>query len=57
MRYGVSVVSALNKRNEDYAKLVYHAERINEAWVQLDQAFLDEEREIIEGKIGNLVIA
>lgn len=57
VRYGVSVVSAMNKRNGEYAKLIYHAERTHEAWEQLDQKFLDEERKIIEENIGDLVIA
>lgn len=57
VRYGVSVVSAMNKRNGEYAKLICHAERTNEVWEQLDQAFLDEEREIIEKNIGDLVIS
>lgn len=57
VRYGVSVVSAMNKRNGEYAKLIYHAERINEVWEQLDQSFAEEEREIIESLTEPLVIA
>jgi len=57
VRYGVSVVSAMNKRNGEYAKLIYHAERTNELWAQLDQEFLEEERRIISELPEELVIA
>ncbi len=56
VRYGVSVVSAMNKRNGEYAKLIYHAERTSGAWEQLDQAFLEEERRIIGTAAEPLVI-
>jgi hypothetical protein len=56
IRYGVSVVSAMNTRNGECAKLIYHAEQTNAAWEQLDQAFLDEEHRIIETMTPLLVI-
>lgn len=57
VRYGASVVSAMNKRNGEYAKLIYHAERTNELWAQLDQDFLEEEIKTISELPGELVIA
>lgn len=56
VRYGASVVSAINKRNGEYAKLIYHAEQTNSMWEQLDQVFQDEERRIIETTTDPLVI-
>lgn len=57
VRYGVSVVSAMRKRNDEYAKLIYHAEQMNELWEQLDKEFLKDETAFIETMPETLVIA
>lgn len=57
VRYGVSVVAAMNKRNNEYAKLMHHADQINTAWEQLDKEFGSEEIEVIKALPETLVIA
>ena len=57
VRYGLSVVSAMNKRSGEYVKLIYHSDQTTELWAQLDKQFLEEENQIIQASPDTLVIA
>lgn len=57
VRYGASVLSALQKRNDEYAKLIFHSKRIDELWSKLDGAILEEETALIENYPTSLVIS
>ena len=57
IRYGVSVVSAMNKRHGEYARLIYHAGEINELWEKLDGEYSIDETALIEDYPEKLIIA
>ena len=57
VRYGVSVVAAMRKRNNEYAKLMYHAEQIDDMWAQLDGKLLEDETAVIQAMNDTLEIA
>ena len=57
IRYGISVVSALNKRHSEYARLVYHADEINNGWEKLDLEYRNNEALFIEGHPEKLIIS
>ena len=57
VRYGVSVVSAMNMRNNEYAKLLYHAGQVNDMWAELDGAMLEDETAVIQAMDETLEIA
>ena len=43
VRYGVSVTKAVAKRNDEYAKLIYHAGIVNNGWEKLDEKLTEDE--------------
>ena len=57
IRYGVSVVIAMNKRHGEYARLIYHAGEINELWEKLDSEYSIDETAFIEGYPEKLIIS
>ena len=57
VRYGLSVVSAMNKRNNEYRKIIYHSDRIDDIWKQLDSAIADDETSFIQTQLETLEIA
>lgn len=42
VRYGVIVVKNIAARNNEYAKLIYHKDGVNEKWAELDKSFEDD---------------
>jgi hypothetical protein len=57
IRYGISVVSAMNKRHGEYARLIYHAGEINDLWKKLDSEYSIDETAFIEDYPEKLIIA
>ena len=57
IRYGISVVSAMNKRHGEYARLIYHAGEISELWEKLDSEYSADETEFIVDYPEKLIIA
>ena len=57
IRYGISVVSAMNKRHGEYARLIYHAGEINDLWEKLDSEYSIDETAFIEDYPEKLIIA
>lgn len=57
IRYGVSVVTAMNKRHGEYARLIYHAGEINELWEKLDSEYSIDETAFIEDYPEKLIIS
>lgn len=49
VRYGIKVTKAVAKRNDEYAKLVYHARIVNDGWEALDEDLTKQEIEVMEG--------
>lgn len=56
VRYGVSVVSAMNKRNNEYSKLLFHTEQVETLWRKLDVAFAADETAIVQSMAETLKI-
>ncbi len=56
VRYGISVVNAMNKRNSENAKIIYQAKQTNEQWLQIDGDFSEQEKDYILNSPEDLVI-
>ena len=55
VRYGYAVVKKIYERNNEYAKLIYHAEIVNKGWESIDQNYYAQEQIAIE-EIEDLII-
>ena len=57
VKYGIKVVDAAIARNNEYAKLIYHAEQIQNNWAEIENNIIDVEFDVLNDFTEILVIA
>lgn len=56
VKYGIKVTKAVANRNSDYAKLLYHAKRVNDEWENIEKEVSDYDEELLAEMKETLIV-